>query len=99
MRASMPKARRNGALRHRSVDRGTARPGSLGERPEIDLGREIGLARRAERIGQGAWPRTACRVSPVGLGPGAVVDQQRDAALRRRCAPADRAARAPRAPG
>ena len=54
-----------GALRHRAVDRGTAGRGGLGERPEVDLGREVGLARAAPaaRRRHGRGPPAACRRS------------------------------------
>ncbi len=53
------------ALRHRAVDRGAAGRGRLGERPEIDLGREIGRARIGEGVAGAvaAAPPAACRRS------------------------------------
>ena len=57
----------------------------LGERPKVDMGGKIGVA-RARRAGRRR--RAGARLQGVAgrLGPGAVVDQQRHPAVGRRCA-------------
>ena len=87
-----------GPLRHRAEDRGAAGAGRLGERPEIDLGREIRLARRSQRIGARMATDRLQRVAGRAVGAGAVVDQQCDAA-RGRDPLADLPGEALRAPG
>ena len=66
------------ALRHGAE--GAGRAGGLGEGAEADVGGEVGLAgvRRAGRRRRGR--RTACSVSPCAV-PGAVVDEERGAAV------------------
>ena len=77
-----PEGAQERALRHRPVDRGAGGARRLGERREIDMASKDRPSPGQASGAQAAWPRTACSVSPGGPRPGAVVDEQRDAARR-----------------
>ena len=83
-RSSMPEPAEERRLADRPVDRGTARP-ARGERGRESRHGRKGRPRPARPAGRPrAWRRTAWKVSPViSGGVGAVVDQQRQPALRR----------------
>ena len=72
------------ALPDRSVDARAHAFGALRQRLEIDMGGQIGLARRAQRIGEGMSGDRLQRVAQAELGVAIVDDQGR--ALRRACA-------------
>ena len=82
-RFSMPRRRRNVALPNRAVDARAHAFGALRQRLEIDVRGEVGLARRAQRIGEG-MPGDRLQCFAQAVSGVAVVDDQRRAVCRAR---------------